>query len=205
MRFPAILAFTTMITAAGMANAAPQGDWPCVQPRNPSLSMATFWSGQPIDGKANTTWREDAEVARVVAKVVSRRTSLDDAEKLIVEFAGKLPSEAKAPRLTLVFAGAFHELDTLRTSLVNNIERYTRTQRRVAEELNKDRAELDQLRITPEKNDQQRTRIEELQTKLQWQIRLHKERESTLRYVCETPGLLEQRVFAIARAVQSGM
>ena len=40
---------------------------------------------------------------------------------------------------------------------------------------------------------------------MQWQIRVHKEREGTVRYVCETPVLLEQRIFAIARAVQGAM
>lgn len=205
MRFSTVLAFMAMVTLGSGANAAPHGDWPCVQVRNPSLSIATFWTGGPIADDAKTAWRTDAEVTKLVTKLVSRRTQLDDVEKLVAQFAGRLSPETKTPRLTLVFAGAFHELDTLRTSLVNNIERYTRTQRRFAEDLNKARAELDQLRALPEKNDQHRARIEELQTKVQWQIRLHKERESTLRYVCEAPALLEQRVFAIAGAVQSGM
>lgn len=216
MRFAAILevacwlrsasiAAVAMAMVTGTGHTAPSGDWPCIQPRNPSLSVGTFWTGEPIADSTKTAWREDTEVAKLVAKLISRRTPLDDTEKLVAEFAGKLAPEAKTPRLTLVFAGAFYELDTLRTSLVHNIERFTRTERRFAEQTNKDRAELTQLRALPEKNDQQRARIEELQTKLQWAIRLHKERESTLRYVCETPVLLEQRVFAIARAVQSGM
>ena len=69
--------------AAGPATAAVQtGDWPCVQVRVPSLSMGTFWTGQPIDeAAAKAAWRDDADVAKLVARLISRRTPVDDAEQ----------------------------------------------------------------------------------------------------------------------------
>ncbi len=204
MRWFAAVLMAGLMMAAAPVSAAPKGDWPCIQRRVPALSMGTFWSGAPVDDAAVKGWRQDDEVAKLVARLVSRRTAVKDAEKLAGTFAAA-QSTANARRVTLAFAGVFYELDTLRSSLIRGIERFTRSQRRLAKDVNKDRAELDKLRALPKKTSKQTADIEALQTKLLWQARLHKERESTLRYVCETPVLLEQRVFAIARALQNGM
>ncbi len=204
MRWFAAVLMAGLTMATAPVNAAPKGDWPCIQRRVPALSAGTFWSGAPVDEAALKAWRNDDEVAKLVAKLVSRRTPVQDAEKLAGAFAAA-QGTANARRAALVFAGVFFELDSLRSSLIRGIERFTRNQRRLAKDVNKDRAELDKLRALPEKTPKQTADIEALQTKLLWQMRLHKERESTLRYVCETPVLLEQRVFAIARALQNGM
>ncbi len=204
MRWFAAVLMAGLTTAAAPVYAAPKGDWPCIQRRVPALSAGTFWSGAPVDEAAMKAWRGDAEITKLVAKLVSRRTAVKDAEKLAGTFAAA-HGTGNARRVTLVFAGVFYELNSLRSSLIRGIERFTRNQRRLAEDVNKDRAELDKLRALPEKTPKQTADIEALQNKLLWQARLHKERESTLRYVCETPVLLEQRVFAIARALQNGM
>jgi len=183
--------------------AAPAGDWPCIQAKVPELSLGAFWSGPPVDEAALKAWRETPEIAALVASVVSRRTPVEDAEKRVTDFAAARKDDKAG--LTLVFAGAFAELNGLRATLINGIERFTRNQRQIAAQTNKDRAALQDILAAPEKTEQQRARIQELQTKIQWETRLHAERESTLRYVCETPVLLEQRLFAIARAIQNEM
>jgi hypothetical protein len=201
-----LLGLAGVIPAAAHA-APPTGDWPCIQPRVPSLSVGAFWSGPAIDDAAKTAWRQDEAVARLVARLVSRRNAVEEAEKAASEFVATLGADkaAKEKRLALVFAGVFGELDDLRGSLIRDIERFARNQRKVADDTNKSRAELDQLQAAPEKSAEQQARIKELQTKLQWELRIHKDRESTLRYVCETPVLLEQRIFAVARVLQAGM
>ena len=42
-----------------------------------------------------------------------------------------------------------------------------------------------------------------LTEKLQWDRRIYRERDQSLTYVCEVPVLLEQRLFALARHIQS--
>jgi hypothetical protein len=201
--FRGVLLSALVISAqAGPARAVSHGDWPCVQVRVPELSVAAFWSGPPLD-EATATWRGRPEIAGIVAQVVSRRVAVEDAEKRIADFAASHKGDKAG--LAQVFAGAFSELNTLRSRIVRGIERFTRSQRQLSESINKDRAELSTLGAAPEKTEQQRARIQELQTKIQWATRLHHERESTLRYVCETPVILEQRVFSIARAVQNEM
>jgi hypothetical protein len=199
-----LTAFALTCAGSHPSLAAPSGDWPCIQPRIPELSVATFWAGPPIDEGAVKAWRDNPDVAHLVTSIVSRRTPVETAETMIADFAGAHKDD-KAGLMTLVFAGAFSELNTLRTQIVHGIERFTRNQRALSDTINKDRAELGDLTKPGEKTDQQRARIQELQTKVQWETRLHKERESTQRYVCETPVLLEQRVFSIARAVQNEM
>jgi len=195
-------AWLVLVALASPSAAAPHGDWPCIQPRVESLSAAAFWAGPPIE-EAAKTWREKPEIANLVNAVVSRRIPVEDAEKLIAQFAASHKGDKDA--LTTVFAGAFSELNTLRTQIIHGIERFSRSMRGLSEDLNKTRAELNSLTALPEKNEQQRARIQELQTRVQWDTRLHNERQNTLRYVCETPVTLEQRVFAIARAIQNEM
>jgi hypothetical protein len=202
MRHRKLILFLLSCAMAGPSAAAPSGDWPCIQPRVESLSVATFWAGPPIEDAAKA-WREKPDVASLVNSVVSRRTEVEAAEKQIAEFAGNHKGDKGA--MTLVFAGAFTELNTLRTQIVRGIERFSRNMRQLSDDLNKARAELNSLTAAAEKTEQQRTRIQELQNRIQWETRLHNERQSTLRYVCETPVLLEQRIFAIARAVQNEM
>jgi hypothetical protein len=206
-RYPlcgALFGLAALAAAASQpVQAAPSGDWPCIQPRNPALSIATYWSGPPLDEGAAQAWRDKPDVAKLVTSVVSRRVPVEDAEKMIADYAGAHKDDKNG--LALVFAGAFAELNSLRTRIVQGIERFARNQRSLAEDLNKARAELSALGAAKEKTEQQRARIQELQTKIQWETRLHGERQNSLRYVCETPVLLEQRIFAIARAVQNEM
>ena len=38
---------------------------------------------------------------------------------------------------------------------------------------------------------------------LDWSMRIFRERQQSLTYVCETPVILEQRAFAVGRAVEA--
>ena len=197
----ALLAAALLGATAG--EAAPAGDWPCIQPRVPELSFATFWAGPAVDESASKAWRDNPDVSKLVSGIVSRRTPVEDAEKMIADYASTHKGDKNG--LTLVFAGAFGELNSLRTRIVHGIERFARNQRSLSDDLNKARAELSTLTAAAQKTESQRVHIQELQTKIQWETRLHNERQNSLRYVCETPVLLEQRIFSIARAVQNEM
>ena len=45
--------------------------------------------------------------------------------------------------------------------------------------------------------------LDELETRFSWDKRIFEERAQSLTYVCETPVLLEQRLYEIARAIQA--
>ena len=59
---------------------------------------------------------------------------------------------------------------------------------------------LSKAKDSPEAADTRETK--ELEEKLNWDTRIFEERSHSLAYVCETPVLLEQRVFEIGRQIQ---
>mgnify|MGYP007027897749 FL=1 len=47
--------------------------------------------------------------------------------------------------------------------------------------------------------------IDAQEEQLDWNTRIFQDRQQALSYVCETPVILEQRVFALARAIAAGL
>jgi hypothetical protein len=47
--------------------------------------------------------------------------------------------------------------------------------------------------------------IDKQEEQLDWDTRIFQDRQQALSYVCETPVILEQRVFALARAIAAGL
>ena len=46
-------------------------------------------------------------------------------------------------------------------------------------------------------------RMDALEQELDWSTRIFQDRQQSLTYVCETPVILEQRAFALGRAVEA--
>jgi hypothetical protein len=49
------------------------------------------------------------------------------------------------------------------------------------------------------------TKVDELVSRVEWDTRIFDERSRTIGYVCEVPVLIEQRLFALARAIQQAL
>ena len=49
------------------------------------------------------------------------------------------------------------------------------------------------------------TKVDELIGHVEWDTRIFDERSKTIGYVCEVPVLIEQRLFALARAIQQSL
>jgi hypothetical protein len=171
---------------------AAETDWPCVQRRVVELSVAQMWAGPPID-PATSLWRDDQAVASLVRSLASRRTSLDEASAAIERFSNALGKDKDA-KLALLFDGVFEVINTERRRLINGIERYARKQRSLADQISETGRILTQsTNPTPE-----RTALEQ---KLQWDTRIYDDRNQALTYVCESPVLLEQRVYALGQEI----
>jgi hypothetical protein len=171
---------------------AAETDWPCVQRRVVDLSVAQMWAGPPID-PATSHWRDDQGVAALVRSLASRRTSLDEASAAIERFSNSAGAQKEA-KLTLLFAGTFELINEERRRLVNGIERFARKQRALADQISETNRTLTQSSSpTPE-----RTALEQ---KLQWDTRIYDDRNQALTYVCESPVLLEQRVYSLAQEI----
>ena len=178
-------------------------DWPCVQRKVPTISAGMIWAGPPIDEKAISTWRSDETIARLVPRLAARRTELEQAEKLIETFASGLNASARSSQLTLLFAGVLGSINSERQQIMAGIERYTRKQRDLAQTVRKTRDKLNTVLKITKLSDADKKHRRELEETLTWQSRIHDERVRSLKYVCESPVLLEQRAFAIARAIMN--
>jgi len=171
---------------------AAEEDWPCVQRRVAELSVAQMWAGPPID-PAKTRWRDDPSVASLVRSLASRRTSLDEASSAIERFSNGAGTE-KDTKLTMLFAGVFELINAERRRIINGIGRYARKQKALANEINETSRILKQ-------NDRPAAERTSLEQKLKWDTRIYDDRNHALTYVCESPVLLEQRVFALAQEI----
>ena len=175
-------------------------DWPCNQLKVPEISIAAVWAGPPIDD-VRETWQNDPQIRDLVDRLSARRTAMEEAEKSIAQFIVG-DAAAKEDRAKRLFAGLVETLNTQRSQVMTGIERTTRKQKALAGKIRADALELRTLQDAAE-HDQ--TKVEELTNQVAWSTRVFEDRRKTINYVCEVPGLIERRLFGLARAIQQAM
>jgi hypothetical protein len=188
--------FAALLLAAGAAAAdEPERldpDWPCVQRKVPALTPAAIWTGPAIDGVED--WAADPEVARLVGRLSQRRVPMETAKAAISAFAEATPPERRAERLTALFAGLFEVMDAERGEIIEGVERFARRQKALAERI---RAQFAGLEAAPPGS----AEATEAQARMDWDRRIFEERRQSTSYICEVPRLVEQRLFALGRAI----
>ena len=175
-------------------------DWPCIQPRVVALGIGQMWSGPALDSAGD--WRSDSELAQLVSVLAARRLPLEQAEVMINTVAAAAGTE-KNQRLTFLFAGLFDRMSASRARIMDGIERYARRQRELAQRINDTRAKVESRGIGGSMLGQ--TAPSDLEQSLTWDTRIYDERSQIITYVCESPVLIEQRLFALARIIQNNM
>jgi len=175
-------------------------DWPCAQAKVPEISLAAVWNGPALDDAANR-WNDDAKVSALVPRLAARRTPLDEAEKMIAAFLAEAPAQ-KSERGTLLFAGLFDTLNAQRSSVMSGIERVTRKQREAADKIHADTRALQALQ---DASPPDQAKIDELGNQLVWETRIFEDRRRVIKFVCEVPTTIDQRLFALGRVIQQEM
>jgi hypothetical protein len=170
-------------------------DWPCVQAKVPEISLAAVWAGPPLE---DASWKNNAKVSALVAKLGARRTPLDEAQKAITEFLAGAATE-KVTSGTLLFAGLFDSLNAQRSSVLNGLERVTRKQREAADKIRSDTLALQALQ---DASPPDQAKIDELGNQLVWETRIFEDRRRVIKFVCEVPTAIDQRLFALGRTIQ---
>ena len=177
--------------------AAAEGDWPCIQRKVDELTAAQMWDGPALDTVAKL--RDDPAVGALAAELAQRRMPLEDAASRIERFAAEAERDRDA-KLTALFARVLDRINAERGRLVAGIERYARNQRELAERIKGTGLAVAARRVQPSANG---APLPELEERLRWDTRIYDERQAALTYVCESPTLLEQRAFALAREIRS--
>jgi hypothetical protein len=211
METPMYVSLRVVLAIAIVAGSAPQAsaqpgvnadpDWPCPQIKTPTFSLASVWAGPQLDLNSQS-WRDETDVADLAAKMSQRRVPIADIEAAIVDFKAKAGADADA-KLLRAFAAAFEDLTQQRSQILAGLDRFGRKQRAMADRI---RAEADAVQKSGDQNQGGRAQSgADSQERLQWDLRIFDDRRQTVRYVCETPTLIEQRIGAIARAVQNAL
>src|SRR5260221_12158881 len=84
-------------------------DWPCNQVKVPEISVAAVWAGPAID-EVGHAWEEDAAIKDLIARLVARRTPLDDAQKAISDFITDTGSQ-RQKKANMGFARVFQRVN----------------------------------------------------------------------------------------------
>jgi hypothetical protein len=201
MMYRPIAALMLMTALASPALAA-QGseDWPCIQRKVPELSLGQIWNGPELPAEA-ADWSKDAEISALVRELSARRMPVEEAQGRIRDFAEK-SGEAAEQRLLILVRGLFDHMNRERADVMSGISRYARRQVELAERLRQELSEVDTLR---NKSDANPTEVAQRSDRLVWETRLFEERAQSLSFVCEVPTLIEQRLFALSRAIGQTM
>jgi hypothetical protein len=173
-------------------------DWPCAQAKVPEISLAAVWNGPALDDTARK-WKDDVKVSALIPRLAARRIPLEEAEKTVVEFLSESAAE-KTERGKLLFAGLFDTLTAERSSVMNGLERVTRKQREAADRIRADTLALQALQDAPAPD-----QANDLSNHLVWETRIFEDRGRVIKFVCEVPTAIEQRLFALGRVIQQQM
>ena len=202
MRCP--IAITTLLAvtlSSGFCHAADPRypDWPCAQAKVPEISLAAVWVGPPLDDVSDK-WKADARISALVTKLAARRTPLEEAQKEITEYLKTATDKTTSGKL--LFAGLFDSLNAQRSSVLNGLERVTRKQREAAEKI---RADTLALQALQDASPPDQAKIDELGNQLVWETRIFEDRRRVIKFVCEVPTAIDQRLFALGRTIQQEM
>jgi hypothetical protein len=175
-------------------------DWPCAQAKVPEISLAAVWNGPALDDTASK-WKDDVKVSALIPRLAARRTPLEEAEKMVIEFLSESDAE-KTERGKLLFAGLFDTLTAERSLMMNGLERVTRKQREAADRIRTDTLALQALQNAPAPD---QAKIDELSNHLVWETRIFEDRLRVIKFVCEVPTAIDQRLFTLGRVIQQQM
>jgi hypothetical protein len=194
-----IVALALMLFA-GSAEASQLGpvdpNWPCQGVRVSSLQVAQVWPGPAIDGAASA-WQNDENVAALVRGIAQRRVPLNEAKARIETFAEHAGADRQA-KLLKVVAGLFFVMNAERSSVIDGLDRAGARQKELAATLRDDNERLLQSQSTAKANAGQ---ANQLQQKVAWEAEVFQDRRQSLRYACDVPSKIEQRLLVLAKTI----
>ncbi|MEP3668236.1 MAG: hypothetical protein ABJN42_16040, partial [Roseibium sp.] len=135
------------------------------------------------------------QAAELAALLAQRRITLEEAGAAVQAFASG--DENPDPvQMAAIFARVFDALGGIRLRIIRGIEDYSLKQIALSDKIDRVRSEMRALENseTPDFD-----RIDALEEQLDWDERIFRDRSKSLTYVCETPVLIEKRLYALAQ------
>lgn len=182
--------------AAGPGQAADYSDptWPCIQRKVEDLSLGLMWPYQVPDSE---TAENSTDIDEIAGLLALRRIDLEDLRPQVAEFAARYNGDPDI--LGQVFQRVFDTLSKRRKRIIAGIGEFSLNQIDMAEKIDLARVEMEQaLSSDPPDYD----RIDALEEQLDWDQLIYSDRQRSISYLCETPQIIERRLFAISQMLQ---
>ncbi|MEQ5871013.1 hypothetical protein J4E08_14055 [Sagittula sp. NFXS13] len=167
--------------------------WPCVQRKVERLSTGLMWP-HPIPESLPEDESVQTDIAALAEKLSLRSLTLEELEPEIAAFA---KAHGHDPALLgLVFQDVFDGLSRRRTRIISGIGDFSLGQIGLSEKIEGARMEMD-TQMTKDEPDFDR--VDALEEQLDWDQTIYSDRQKSITYLCETPVLLERRLYGIAQ------
>ena len=189
------LSLATPVAAADFADPT----WPCIQRKVARLSVGLMWP-IPIDPEFEPSAELRPEIDALAESLSLRRIDLTELEPDVAAFAQRVDGDPQL--LGLVFAEVFNALSNRRTRIIEGIEDFSLGQIALSERIDMARVEMDAIMAKAEPDFD---RVDQLEEQLDWDQVIYSDRQKSITYLCETPVLLEKRLFEVARMLQMNL
>jgi hypothetical protein len=193
-----------------------KADWPCVQHKVETVSVSQIWDGPTIEGLKG--WYKDKDLMGLIELLASRRVPVTQAEVAIKKFADAQPEGERDAKLTMLFAGLFDTVLSQRRSVISGIEKYQKSQKERARELERQSTEIAKLESQQAANggspkDISDTgaamsgspELDQAREKFNWAQRIFQDRQQNIPLACELPVLIEERLYSVVHSIRSLM
>jgi hypothetical protein len=166
-------------------------DWPCVQPLVQSISIEMVWHGPHLQPGAD--WRSDRAIATLVQTISAQETDADEGVTELKRFLQE-HQQNRAGTIGRVMTGLIDENNQTRSRLIEHLRTLGDRQRGLADIV---------TRLDDERDKAGSAAEPELVDRLNFAQRTYFEAQRTLRYACEIPARLDQRLGVYAKTLES--
>ncbi len=188
-----------LLSFGGAVQAADFSDptWPCIQRKVEGLSLGLMWPAAVDPALLN----EKPELAQDVIKLADtlslRRIEVNDLRPAAEAFTATHGGDIAL--LSLVFDRVFNSLSKRRSRIIGGIGDFSLGQIALSERVDEHRLEMNTLMAG---DNPDFDRVDALEEQIDWAQVIYTDRQRSIQYLCETPQLIEKRLFAIAQLLQ---
>lgn len=171
--------------------------WPCIQRKVGSLSAGLMWASPAEPYAVPDDAVLKGEITELSDVLALRRLSLDDLRPTVETFATRHNGDPAI--LNAVFESVFFTLNARRSRVIEGIEDFSLSQIALSEKIDVARVEMDTLLAADEPD---YDKVDSLEEQLDWDQVIFSDRQKSIQYLCETPVIIEKRLFSIAQMLQ---
>ena len=198
-RIPLALLLSGLLSGGGTAADFSDPTWPCIQRKVDGLSLGLMWQF-PVPEALPDDSQTQQDIADLADALMLRRLELETMRPAVAAFQEKYGNNPDL--LGHVFSRTFAALTKRRSRIINGIGDFSLSQIALAENIDLLRLEMDDLLDAAEPD---YDKIDVLEERIDWDQVIYTDRQRSITYLCETPQIIEKRLFAVARLLAEGL